>query len=175
MRLGREAQAMRRLAHIDPLTEVSNRRRLDAALADAIKQGRTPLTVIMFDIDSFKEINDAHGHSIGDRVLVATASIVQRVVRKVDSFGRWGGEEFLVLCPSTDLEMGWHIAERLREAISSHEYDHVGMITASFGVAEYQEGESPEDLLARADNVLYLAKARGKNRVEAAPSEDPVA
>lgn len=175
MRIGREAQTMRRLAHTDPLTEISNRRRIDSALIDAIEQGHTPLTIIMFDIDSFKDINDSHGHSVGDSVLVRTAEIVQDVVRSTDSFGRWGGEEFVVLCPSTDLARGWQMAERLRMAISSHVFGAVGNITASFGVAEYQPGESPDDLLARADNVLYLAKMRGKNRVEASPPERTVA
>lgn len=161
----REMQRMRHLAHTDPLTDAWNRRRLNDAYREAIEEGRVPLTVILFDIDSFKEINDTFGHDAGDRALVATANLVQTVLRKGDSFGRWGGEEFLVLCPSTSLTQGMLVAERLRELISSHKFEGIGMITASFGVAEYRAGESVEELVARADEVLYVAKSRGKNCV----------
>lgn len=170
-----EIQTMRRLAQTDPLTDVWNRRRLHAAFDEAIEQGCDPLTVILFDIDSFKEINDAHGHNMGDRVLITTTHLAQRALRAQDTIGRWGGEEFIILCPGTTLGQGMQIAERIREAISSHMFDGVGTITASFGVAQYRQGESVEELVHRADQVLYVAKERGKNCVEAAALHEPVA
>lgn len=166
LQIDREIQSMRRLAETDPLTDAWNRRRLNNAFAEAIEEGRTPLTVIMFDIDSFKEINDMYGHHVGDQALVTTTHLAQGVLRAQDLISRWGGEEFLVLCPATTLEQGIQIAERIREAISSHIFDEVGTITASFGVAEYRAGETVEELVARADKALYVAKERGKNCVE---------
>lgn len=170
LQIDREMQSMRRLAQTDPLTDVWNRRRLHDAFHEAVEQGRTPLTVIMFDIDSFKEINDAHGHQVGDRVLITTTHLAQGLLRSEDSIGRWGGEEFIVLCPATTLSQGTQMAERIRRAISSHVFEGVGTITASFGVAQYREGETVEELVARADKVLYVAKDRGKNCVEVATS-----
>lgn len=168
LQVDREIESMRRLAQTDPLTDAWNRRRLNDAFAEAIAEGQVPLTVIMFDIDSFKEINDMYGHQVGDQALITTTHLAQGVLRSQDVISRWGGEEFLVLCPATTLEQGIQIAERIREAISSHAFDEVGTITASFGVAEYRPGETVEELVARADQALYVAKERGKNCVEAA-------
>lgn len=168
LQLDREIESMRRLAQTDPLTDAWNRRRLNDAFAEAIAEGKVPLTVILFDIDSFKDINDLYGHQVGDQALVTTTNLAQGVLRSQDMISRWGGEEFLVLCPGTTLEQGIQIAERIREAISSHVFDEVGTITASFGVAEYRAGETVDELVARADQALYVAKERGKNCVEAA-------
>lgn len=170
MHTDREIQTMRRLAQTDPLTEAWNRRRVSAAYQEAIDQGKLPLTAILFDIDSFKEINDTYGHKAGDQVLVTTVNLVQSMLREDDAFCRWGGEEFLVLCPRTTLAQGIKVAERLRQVISSHVFEGIGTVTASFGVAEYRPGETVEELVARADEGLYAAKERGKNCVVGAPA-----
>lgn len=155
-----------RLARHDALTGLFNRGWLDQALkteAERFRRARHPLTIILFDIDQFKQINDSLGHDVGDRVLRAIASALIRRVRGGDIAGRWGGEEFLVIAPNTTLDAALQVAERLREAIVALK---VGCpVSASFGVAELQPGESISRLLIRADRALYRAKATGRNRV----------
>ena len=128
-----------------------------------------PLSLILFDIDHFKSINDTHGHQEGDSVLKAVAHVVQELVRRTDGLIRWGGEEFIVLLPETDLESALLTAERLRAAVAntpikaSHEEFRV---TASFGVVEKDENTpSLETLVARADQAMYIAKHKGRNHV----------
>jgi diguanylate cyclase (GGDEF)-like protein len=155
-----------RLARHDALTGLFNRGWLDQTLkteAERFRRARHPLTVILFDIDQFKQINDSLGHDMGDRVLRAIASALIRRVRGGDIAGRWGGEEFLVIAPNTALDAALQVAERLREAIVALK---VGCpVSASFGVAELQPGESISRLLIRADRALYRAKETGRNRV----------
>jgi len=122
----------------------------------------------MFDIDHFKNINDTHGHTVGDLVLADLAALVQHAIRDTDTLGRWGGEEFMILTPVTTLIDALEFAERLREGIESKFFPVAGQLTCSFGVAEATEGESLEALFHRVDKALYKAKHNGRNRVETA-------
>lgn len=153
----------------DALTELFNRRKLDQALQDEAERAlryHTPLSLIILDIDHFKVINDTHGHQIGDQVLQAIARILCHKVRSVDIVGRWGGEEFLIICPDTTLEGAICLAESLRGLIEAFAFPIGIRNTSSFGVAEFCSGETVRDLVARTDAALYRAKACGRNRVE---------
>jgi len=166
----------RRLALTDPLTGLDNRRQLFAlgsrALAAARRYGR-PLTCIMLDIDHFKRINDTYGHGVGDEVLRTVARRCRASVRDVDVLGRYGGEEFAVVLPEIDRELGAIVAERLRTAIGgSPVATSAGpvQVTVSAGVAELDEDtEDLGALVAAADDALYVAKRSGRDRVEVAP------
>jgi diguanylate cyclase (GGDEF)-like protein len=151
----------------DDLTGLLNRRALYAALETEF--GKThdntkSLAVILIDVDRFKNINDTFGHAAGDQVLIGIAEILGQHSPRVP-VGRWGGEEFLVLLPNTNLESVLATAEKLRVKLEEYLFE-IGTVTASFGVACLQVGESPSDLLRRADLSLYAAKSRGRNRVE---------
>ncbi len=157
------------LAQRDPLTGLLNRRGLDAvfksALAVAHRSGR-PLAVAMVDIDHFKRINDQHGHDVGDAVLVALARLIKKRVRQADVVARFGGEEFVVVLPDTNLDGAEQLAQLLVEAVASHEQPPYGRVTISVGVAE-ASGEATDltELLQRADAAMYRAKHLGRNQV----------
>jgi len=157
------------LAITDRLTKIYNRIHLDKILnSELVRSSRykTPFSVILLDIDKFKSVNDTYGHQVGDSVLKESAKILKNSVREIDTLGRWGGEEFLVIAPNTDLEGARRLAEKLRVAMESFRFSVVGNKTGSFGVSSWREGDSEESLLKRADDALYLAKERGRNRVE---------
>ncbi|MEJ2501031.1 MAG: sensor domain-containing diguanylate cyclase, partial [Campylobacterales bacterium] len=159
------------LAVTDYLTRLYNRVKLDQELLKEIRRAErynTPFCITLLDIDHFKDVNDTYGHQTGDRVLKAIAAVLKQNSREVDIAGRWGGEEFLIIVPSTPLEHGRQFAEKLRRAIESRPVGNVGHVTASFGVTEYRDGDTPERLTERVDRALYRAKARGRNRVEQA-------
>lgn len=156
------------LSITDKLTQLHNRRKIDELFHLALGKARRygdPLTVIMLDIDHFKMVNDLAGHQVGDQVLCELAKVLRRNVRSTDHVGRWGGEEFIVLLPSTELAQGRQLAEKLRAAIASHEFPVVGHKTGSFGTASYREGDDEEALTRRTDACLYAAKKQGRNRV----------
>ena len=160
-------QELERLSATDSLTGLPNRLRLDRALEhDLARCARkpVPLSVIMLDVDRFKSINDSHGHQAGDSVLMAVARVLQSHIRKADLLGRWGGEEFLLVCnsPLTDAA---RLAEKLRLALQRHAVATVGAVTASFGVSTYRPGDTSQTLIGRADAALYVAKATGRNQV----------
>ncbi len=157
-----------RLATLDFLTGVSNRRRLETRLSHGLAYYRrygTPVSVILFDLDNFKTFNDTYGHVAGDGVLKTVAEVVQRELRPTDAFGRWGGEEFLVITAHTDARHATLLAERLCELTGATEYGEQG-VTASFGVAMHRGDANLESLIGRADAALYRAKTSGRNRVE---------
>jgi diguanylate cyclase (GGDEF)-like protein len=170
----RWAEAAKRLrqANTDSLTRLFNRRKgwemIEYEIARSERYQR-PLSIIMMDIDHFKTINDMHGHLAGDRVLRAMAKVAREAIRSIDSLIRWGGEEFIVLLPDTELEAALPVAERLREAIAGMRVtvpDEELSITASLGVARKDENTLDlETLVARVDQALYIAKFRGRNRV----------
>lgn len=153
----------------DALTGLFNRRRLDQAFGQEV--GRAcryghPLSLILIDLDRFKAVNDTHGHQMGDQVLQEVSAILREGVRSADTVGRWGGEEFLIICPETDLAGAMALAEKLRTTIAEAVWPSTTLITSSFGVAQFHNGDSMKDLVARADGALYRAKASGRNRVE---------
>jgi len=155
----------------DPLTGVSNRLRFEQVLAHEIRRsdrdGR-PLSLIMFDLDHFKQVNDGHGHAVGDRVLTTVAQRVQEAMRASDLLARWGGEEFMVLLPDTGRAGAQQLAEKLRAVMAEAAFPPVGHLTVSLGVTQRQPLEGEDPLVLRVDEALYRAKAEGRNRVASA-------
>lgn len=165
-------EELARLSATDALTGLFNRLKLDDAFALEIRRAERyshPLSVVLVDIDHFKAVNDNHGHLVGDEVLTRFANLLRRYVREIDIAGRWGGEEFMVICPETDIVGAVTLAEHLRAEIGGYPFPAVGNMTASFGVAELLPGEDEDRLVARADAALYRAKQNGRNRVETPP------
>ncbi|WP_019614891.1 sensor domain-containing diguanylate cyclase [Psychromonas ossibalaenae] len=152
----------------DSLTGLYNRHKLDQVLSAEIsrfKRYQAPFSLLLFDVDYFKKINDCHGHLIGDETLIALAKLLQDNARETDWVIRWGGEEFLIIAAGTDIENTCFFAEKLRLTIAEHHFSVIGKATASCGVAQYREGESAEELLSRVDSALYQAKLTGRNKV----------
>ena len=125
--------------------------------------------VVLIDVDFFKNVNDTFGHDIGDKVLLEIAKILQESIRGTDILGRWGGEEFLIICHETNTAQAAIIAEKIRVKIENTAFEYVGIQTCSFGVSEYSLLDGNSDaVVKRADNALYEAKENGRNRVEIA-------
>ncbi|RUO20146.1 PAS domain-containing protein [Aliidiomarina haloalkalitolerans] len=166
---------LRKLSDTDALTQIDNRRSFFLkALPMLNRQNRIqqPISVIMFDIDEFKRVNDLRGHSAGDQVLIKVSAAVRSRLRGMDLFARLGGEEFIVLAESITCEQAVNVAEQLRHLVSQLEIkldrDNVFKVTASFGVAERLLDESLDDLMIRVDKAMYRAKQTGRNRVAVA-------
>lgn len=175
LRIGQEERIRaERLAQLDPLTGLNNRRafydKTGPLWSHAVRHGH-PTSVMLLDIDLFKQINDAHGHAHGDEVLKATAAILRQSVRLGDVLARWGGEEFIVFLPETDQAEATILAERLRVAIADMRVPHktgASAVTASFGIAQKKPAHlTLDDLIAAADGCLYQSKQQGRNRVTA--------
>lgn len=168
-RLKREL-TLKDLASKDALTDLLNRRSGEQLLKqyDDEMLSKKSLCLIMLDIDNFKNINDTYGHAGGDEILKSSSQLLKSKARSTDSVVRWGGEEFLILVPDANLNAAVEFAERIRNSIAQHQHQALGFITASFGVAELQAGESTASLLNRADKALYKAKLNGKNCVMSA-------
>ena len=159
-------EKLRRLATTDHLTGIFNRKRFEELLRQEIRRSNrygTRISVAMFDLDHFKRINDTHGHEIGDKVLQEVAELTKQNLRETDIFSRWGGEEFMILALETDRNGIMRLAEKTRLAIARHAFDSVNQVTASFGIAQYQPGESPASFMKRLDEALYKAKNAGRN------------
>ena len=155
------------LAKVDPLTGLYNRREFDTIfqkMYQNAKTGNEPLSVILADIDHFKMINDTYGHHEGDDVIIRFAGVVRNCIRSSDVCARWGGEEFIILLPDTDLHTAFDVAERIRHNTLGclQVGDH--SISCSFGVARLEQGENFGELFKRADRYLYSAKEKGRNR-----------
>ena len=163
------ADRMKLLADTDPLTEILNRRGMKALMEQEIRraaQDGTPLSLIIFDLDNFKAINDAHGHDVGDEVLVKVADLVRPHLRATDCFARWGGEEFAILVPGASMDRARQLADRLRTILHEYDANAVWTLSASFGVSSYVAQDTMTTLAKRADVALYRAKRHGKNRTE---------
>jgi diguanylate cyclase (GGDEF)-like protein/PAS domain S-box-containing protein len=165
-----EAQ-LQEIATTDALTGVLNRREFDRLLGaehEKMKRYHTPgLSIIFFDVDHFKGVNDRFGHLVGDRVLTEVAKVVTTKLRRSDIFARWGGEEFAILAHG-NLDKVHQLAEKLRFILAEHSFPELGHITCSFGVAEFSEKEPVMETIEKADRALYAAKANGRNCVEIA-------
>ncbi len=162
-----------KMAHTDPLTKTNNK----AALGDSLQREITlsqrnsrDLSLIFFDIDHFKQVNDTHGHECGDLVLASAANCIKEALRGSDIVFRYGGEEFIILLSDTDIAGAKIISERIRSKIEGHTVAY-GMktlkVTASLGISTLRENDTPESLTKRADEAMYLAKAKGRNQVKA--------
>jgi len=159
---------LQRLSHTDLLTDLPNRRKVLAQFESELERARRhgrPFSIIMLDIDHFKNVNDAFGHLVGDKFLISFARVVKESLRGDDLVGRWGGEEFLVLCPGTPPEEARRLAQRIREAVKSHDFETARVHTVSAGVAASDKDENVDSLLQKADNALYQAKNNGRDCV----------
>lgn len=162
-----EVNVLKRYAYIDSLTRIANRHQIDVwleqKLVDAEGQNK-PFSIIFFDIDHFKKVNDHYGHKIGDCVLQEIAAIVSGFRSKGDLLGRWGGEEFILISDAAD-DHALEKAEQIRELVEKHTFNGAGKLTASFGVTDFKCGDNIDSLLNRADEALYVSKNNGRNKV----------
>jgi polar amino acid transport system substrate-binding protein len=157
-----------KLSITDTLTGIRNRLYLDQFLEEEIQRSQrygNHLSIILIDIDDFKKVNDQYGHIIGDKVLVDLVDMISPMIRKTDVFGRWGGEEFLIICTETDLNNAVILAEGIRSKIDAYTFDTVGKKTVSMGVTDFVPNDTIVSMISRADKALYRAKEHGKNRV----------
>jgi len=155
-------------ASVDPLTGALNRAKFEQFFdleINKAKLNNNILSMIILDIDHFKMINDTYGHNIGDEVLKGVSTLVKNTLKRVDLFARWGGEEFVVLMPGTELRGASILAEKLRVLIEQNSFSTAGRITASFGVGSYKEGETKKEFFNKVDEALYEAKRSGRNSV----------
>lgn len=162
------SRELMRLSSLDPLTGIYNRMKFDDELNKFInlkKRYDSKLSLILFDFDDFKKVNDDFGHLIGDRVLIDAVNLVKKSIRETDIFARWGGEEFVILLPNTGNEQAIELAERLNSIISNCSFFKAGQVTCSFGVASLAPEDDADSLVHRADNLLYKAKEKGKNQI----------
>jgi diguanylate cyclase (GGDEF)-like protein len=159
---------MTRMAYTDSLTHIYNRLHfnhfLDAEI-DKVKRYGGTFSIIFFDLDHFKQINDTHGHLVGDKILEEVSAIIGKANRSSDIFARYGGEEFVILTASTNIEGAYDHAKRLKQDVEQHQFS-IGRVTSSFGVTEFiPETDTLSSLIERADKALYEAKAKGRNCV----------
>jgi diguanylate cyclase (GGDEF)-like protein/PAS domain S-box-containing protein len=160
---------LEKTATTDKLTQAYNRTKFHEVIKTEFERAKRYnhiVSMIMFDIDHFKKINDTHGHAVGDYVLQALTQIVMENLREIDYLVRWGGEEFIVIAPETDVEKAKVLAERIRKAIEGYRFDQAGTVTISLGVTQYGENDTADSFIKRADDAMYAAKAKGRNRVE---------
>jgi diguanylate cyclase (GGDEF)-like protein len=174
--LGRQADRLAALAETDVLTGLPNRRALRVRLTEEIRRAsryRTPVSLLLIDIDGLKRVNDERGHAAGDRLIRRVAASIVNSLRASDLGARWGGDEFAVVMPNATSGAAHHLAERLMADLA-HAQDHTtdGSVTVSIGIATFDarsaRDASVEGLARSADDALYAAKARGRNRIEAA-------
>ncbi|MDB1122651.1 diguanylate cyclase [Vibrio algarum] len=164
----KEKELLSKLAQTDSLTGIPNRLKLDRVLLEShrrAKNDQNTYGVLLLDIDYFKKVNDNYGHQIGDQVLTELSAILSEHVRDSDVVGRWGGEEFLVICTDADNDILLELAERLRKSIENNVFPECTSLTTSIGVAVYEYGDDIHNLLSRADKALYRAKSKGRNKV----------
>ncbi|USD67664.1 transporter substrate-binding domain-containing protein [Vibrio sp. SCSIO 43136] len=174
--LRRQYNKLRKLSTQDRLTGLYNRYTIDTVMAEQFAEYRfskKSFSVILADIDHFKILNDHHGHLVGDEVLINTSQILSSNVANTDLVGRWGGEEFIIICPNRTEEQAVRLAETLREQIVANQHPKVGNVTCSFGVAEFEVGINVIDLMQRADRALYQSKRVGRNAVTSHGDHQP--
>ena len=163
-----EITVSKKLSELDPLTNVMNRRKFEDLLEKLLLRAQRtviPMTLMVLDIDNFKGVNDKYGHQAGDRVLVEISYLISSLIRKSDYLVRYGGEEFVIISADSALDGMTQLAEKIRREVESHDFNGIGPITVSMGLAEVMEDDDPQTFFQRADNQLYKAKAMGKNTV----------
>lgn len=158
-----------KLSVTDKLTQIYNRLHLENILAkETLRANRYGeiYSVIIIDIDNFKSINDNHGHDVGDKILISVVEILKSKTRQTDVLGRWGGEEFLIICPKSDMDQAYIVAQKLRVAIQENEFPVIKKLTCSFGVSQYRSKDKNSDaVIKKADEALYVSKENGRNMV----------
>lgn len=162
-------EELERIASTDQLTNLWNRRYFFSVVQIEIeraKRHKQTMSLLLFDIDHFKNVNDKFGHQVGDSVLVNFAKVLRNNMRSLDLLARWGGEEFLILAPQLGVNEAMQLAERLRKTIAEHSFSIAGSITVSIGIAEFCHNDTLDLWITKADDALYCAKKQGRNRVE---------
>ena len=162
-------ERLKQMATTDTLTGTYNRRYFNEILNNELSRAHryeTPLTLILMDVDHFKQVNDTFGHQTGDHVLIQISALIAAALRDSDILARWGGEEFTILVPNCDDACGLRLAEKLRLAIENAEFPDVSKVTCSFGITSYRPNDDQKTMIKRADDSLYRAKEAGRNRVE---------
>ncbi len=168
-------KTLKEMATLDPLTTLFNRRKIETELARSIKYSerfKQALSIVIIDIDHFKQVNDKHGHDIGDVVLIEFSNLLTLHCRDTDIVGRWGGEEFIIVAPQTNIFETYDLAERIRSHVEKHLFPEVNSITCSLGIAAYRADHQIEDTIRRADKALYQAKNEGRNKVQTFEEEE---
>jgi len=167
--LAKERRLYKKQAYIDELTQINNRASFNRDMVyytDESKRSGSDLSILLFDLDYFKAVNDIYGHLVGDEVLLALSKLVKKELRETDILARWGGEEFVILLPGTDINGAKIVADSLKSAISSYEFPKGITLTCSFGLAQMSANDTPKGLIDKADQALYRAKSNGRDRVE---------
>lgn len=160
---------LERIYSTDPLTKIGNRLKLEEEAnkwLTSCEKDNQPLCLALLDVDNLKQINDSHGHLVGDTVLYETAQILRSKLRKKDVCVRWGGDEFILLLPCMSVDQAYNLAMEIKDAITSYEFSARLKISCSFGITQMQRGQSLEQLIAQADASMYLAKEHGRNTIE---------
>ncbi len=153
----------------DVLTDIFNKRSFEKIIEYMVEHARRynrPLSLIIFDIDHFKSINDTYGHKVGDKVLSKLANIIKNSIRKCDYFFRIGGEEFAIICGETDAKGAFWVAEKIRKIVEKSDFEEVDKVTISLGIAELEKDMSIDHFYRNADTAMYFAKKNGRNRTE---------
>jgi two-component system, cell cycle response regulator len=173
--LGRQADRLAALSHTDALTGLPNRRALGEHIRDELLRSiryRVPTSLLLLDVDGLKQVNDKLGHAAGDQVIRSVAAAIRQTLRATDFGARWGGDEFAIVAPNTTSEAARHSAERLIQRLADQHSEGGHPATVSVGIATFDPARAtstdPESLVSAADEALYVAKANGKNRVQAA-------
>lgn len=170
LQLSEALTTIKRITNTDPLTGILNRRAFQKALTREIsfaRRHKLPLSFVIIDIDHFKRINDTYGHEVGDYVLKNFSKIIRKSIRYEDTFARFGGEEFILILPNTNIDSALEVCERIRQKIEKTKFKGIKeKITASFGITELLQTDKELDVLKRADEALYEAKRKGRNRCE---------
>jgi diguanylate cyclase (GGDEF)-like protein len=160
---------LQRRAATDSLTQAYNRLKFDEIIRREMARARrydSMLSLAAFDLDHFKKINDTFGHLAGDEVLIKVVELTRQLIRESDFLARWGGEEFMIVLPETDIARAEETAQRIKSKIEKNDFNGISNITVSFGITQFRESDSEVEFLKRADDALYRAKAKGRNRVE---------
>ena len=161
---------LKTLAVTDHLTGLFNRIKIEEQLESEnmrYERSRKKFSIILLDIDKFKVVNDTYGHDIGDETLITVAHLLSKNIRQTDIAGRWGGEEFIIVCPETNQDGALKLAEKLRQIIEETDFTAIGNITCSFGTADKQDNDSIKEIIKRSDVALFKAKELGRNQVVA--------
>jgi len=168
-KLSNKNENLMKISSTDMLTGVSNRRFIDERIMKSHEKAidnNVSYSLIIADIDHFKRVNDVFGHDCGDVVLKTISNLVKDRIRKIDSFCRWGGEEFIILIPNTDKNSAYLLAEEIRKIIANSKMEGIDSVTASFGVTNFLKSDNPDTIVKRADDLMYLAKIQGRNCVK---------
>lgn len=164
-----ENAEMKNKIYHDNLTGIYNRNKIDDVFSDVIARANRfeeMFSMILIDIDLFKNFNDTYGHLVGDEVLILLSKTINKVTRDTDTFARWGGEEFVMILPNTTKQNAAIVAEHLRKGVEKIKHKTAGGVTASFGVAQYEPNDTEKMIYEKCDKALYRAKEKGRNRVE---------